>query len=239
MAIPSKCFNIVRGKVLRVTALDDCCAVHITSPPACEVVVTDGVISVAMTAEIEAGEEIRDRNWAGRLCVVDRTPDEFIRWSLEMTFCNVDPTLISLLTGNPLEMDGATAVGFRTREGSVEGNVAIEMWSGTTPVECAPGIVPTYGYTLLPCVFGGRMGDLTIENGRADFVVGGAFTKSGAGWDKGPYNVIANPPGADGPLDVAIQVGEHHLLRTTSVAPPVAACSCKTLTEAGGTRPTS
>jgi hypothetical protein len=202
------------------------------------VAVTDGLISVAMTANIEAGEEIRDRNWAGDLCTSDVSPDLFIRWDLEFTFCRVDPVVIGLLTGSPLEMDGLNVVGFRTREGAAIQNVAIEMWTGTTPVDCGPDATPTLGYTLLPCVTGGRIGDMTIQNGRADFVVSGAKSKSGAGWGVGPYNVIDNA-GVPGPLDVAIQSGEHHLLRTTIVPPPAADCDCMTLTEAGGTRPTS
>lgn len=234
MAVPSSPFNIVRGRVMRVTLLDDCCSVYEDSPPACEVVVSDGIISAAMTAEIEAGESIRDRNWAGALCAVDRTPDSFLFWNLEITFCNVNPALISLMTGSPLELDGSTAVGFRTVEGQSTQNVAIEFWTGTTPVACAPGEDPTLGYHLFPCVSGGRVGDYTVENGRADFIVSGAFTKSGSGWGVGPYDVIDNPAA---PLDVAIQDDEHSLLRTTTVAAPTADPDCMTLEEAGGTRP--
>jgi hypothetical protein len=239
MPVPSQCFNIVRGKVLRATALDDCCSINVDSPPACEVVVSDGLISVALTAEIEAGETIRDRNWAGALCAVDRSPDQFLYWNVEITFCSVDPALISLLTGNPLEIDDeGDLVGFRTAEGGSTNNVAIEMWSGTTPTNCGPGEAATYGYTLLPCLSGGRMGDFTLENGRADFIVSGAFTKSGEGWGSGPYDVITDG-GVAAPLETAIQSGEHHLLRRTDVAPPSADCTCYTLEEAGGTRPTS
>jgi hypothetical protein len=200
------------------------------------VIVTDGLISVAMTAEIEAGETIRDRNWAGALCAVDRTPDEFLYWNLELTFCNVNPSLVSLLTGSPQEMDGTDVVGFRTKEGAVVQNVAIEMWTGTTPVVCAPGEDPVVGYTLLPCVTAGRIGDMTLQNGRADFVVSGAYTKSGQGWGEGPYDVI-DVAGVPSPLAVPMAEGEHHLLRTTTVPPPAADCDCQTLTEAGGTRP--
>ena len=236
MTVTSNCFNIVRGRVMRVTLLDDCCSVYEDSPPACEVAVTDGLISVAMTANVEPGEEIRDRNWAGDLCTSDVSPDIFIRWDLEWTFCRVDPIIASLLTGAALELDGTDVVGFRSAEGALTQNVAIEMWTGTTPVECGPDATPTLGYFLLPCVSGGRFGDLTIQNGRADFVITGGKSKSGAGWGVGPYDVIGDPAG---PLDVAIQEGQHHLLRTTITPPPSADCDCMTLEEAGGTRPGS
>jgi hypothetical protein len=241
MPVATQCFNIVRGKVMRVTALDECCSIHVGSPPACEVAVSDGLISVAMTAEIEAGEEIRDRNWAGALCVVDRSPDEFVRWTLEFTFCQVDPSMVTLLTGAPVELGGVgglEAVGFRSRQGRIETKAAVELWSGTSPVECGPGETPSYGYTLLPCVVGGAIGDLTIENGRADFTVSGAFTQGGGGWGVGPYDVISTG-GLPSPLADPMQTDEHHLLRLTDVAPPEAACECLSLEEAGGTRPTS
>lgn len=237
MSVPRQCFNIVRGKVLRATALDDCCSIATESPPAYEVVVTEGVISVELTAEIEAGETIRDRNWSGALCAVDRSPDQFLYWNVTMTFCDVDPALISLLTGNPMELDTAgDAVGFRTTEGGSLANTAIEMWSGTTPTNCGPGADASYGYTLLPCVSGGRMGDFSLNNGRADFVIDGGFTKSGEGWGSGPYDVV-DVSGSPAPLETAMQQGEHHMLRKTTIAPPAADCIGYTLEEAGGTRP--
>lgn len=239
MAVPAQCFNIVRGKVMRVTSLDECCSIHQGSPPACEVAVTDGLISAALTAEVEEGEEIRDRNWTGALCVVDRSPDEFVRWGVEITFCGVDPAIITLLTGNPVELDDAgDLVGFRTAQGTLNNRIAVELWSGISPTDCGPEAVPKFGYTLLPCLVGGRMGDLTIENARADFVVSGMFTQSGSGWASGPYDVVT-VSGVPAPLEVPIQAGEHHLLRLTDVPPPAADCGCMTLEEAGGTRPVS
>lgn len=238
MPVPTQCFNIVRGRVMRVTALDECCSIFAeVDAPGCEVAVTDGIISAAMTAEIEDGESIRDRNWAGRLCVVDRSPDEFLYWNLEITFCQVDPSVVGLLTGLPLEMDDDTGqvVGFRSVEGALVTNAAIEMWSGISPVDCAAGEV-TLGYSVFPCVTGGRLGDLTIENGRADFIISGAYTKSGAGWGSGPYDVVMDSY-APAPLPVPFTAGQHHLLRTTSVPAPEADCECMTLEEAGGTRP--
>lgn len=239
MPVPTKCFNIVRGKVLRATALDECGQIYVGSPPAAEVVVSDGVISVALTAEIEEGDEIRDRNWNGRMCVSDKAPNEFVRWTVEATFCNVDANLVSLMTGLPVELDDESeVVGFRTRSGVIESKLALEMWSGVTPVDCGPGATVTYGYTLLPFLTGGTMGDLTVENGRADFVVNGAYTQDGAGWGVGPYDVVL-AGGVPAPLAVPIQTTEHHLLRLTNVPPPDAACEALTLEEAGGTRPVS
>jgi hypothetical protein len=233
MATTVQRFSIVRGKVLRATALTDLGAIYaLADAPTCEVVVTDGVISAALSAEIEGGEDIRDRNWNGAICVADRSPDQFVRFTVELTFCNVDPALHGLLTGSAVELDAdSEIVGFRTAEGTLETNVGLEMWSGVA------GVTGVYGYTLLPWVSGGHVGDMTLQNGRADFVVTGSYTRSGAQWGVGPYDVVKDGLDADSPLAVAMQDDEHHLLRYTAVAPPANAESCMTLEEAGGTRP--
>jgi hypothetical protein len=239
MATVSKCLTIVRGRTLRVTALDECGRVYSEAgtPPACEVVVTDGIVSVAVNGEYEAGDDIRDKNWAGVIAVEDRSLDQFVRYSLTATFLKVDPALVSLITGLPVELDADSEIaGFRTRAGVTAGNVAIEFWTGVSPIDCGALDVP-YGYTLFPWVRGGRLGNLTIQNGRADFVIEGMFSGGGGGWGVGPYDVVLDGLDAPAPLAVAMAAEDHHLFRETRVAPPAAACTCYSLTEAGGTRP--
>ena len=52
------------------------------------------------------------------------------------------------------------------------------------------------------------LGDFTIENGAVTFTVSNAATKTGSGWDEGPYDVIDGY--ADGaPLLTALDTSDH------------------------------
>ena len=51
----TKCFSLVRGRVMRATALDGCGNIRDLE---CSAIVSEGFISVAFTANIDEGEEI-------------------------------------------------------------------------------------------------------------------------------------------------------------------------------------
>jgi len=229
--VPTKCFTVVRGKRLRITRLDECG----NAPAAAtedSLVVSSGFITVGLSAVVEEGTDITQLNANGDLCVNDRSRDQFRRWDLEMEFCEVDPSILEMLTNVTLEEDwNSDVVGFRQPEGTTVDSFALEVWTGIPGSDCVPGEASAYGYMLLPFVIGGSLGDITIENGNSTFTTMG-HTKSGGGWGVGPYDVVPtdalDPPTA-GPLDLAIASGEHMLLRTTTVAPPVAVCGAQAM----------
>src|SRR6478736_3741864 len=127
MATPNnKCFPLVRGRVMRVTRLDSCGRI---ADRACSAIATDGFVSVALTANIEEGEDISVTNAAGRTCVSDEA----------------EPTF------NGYDVFG-TAVGFRVNSKVKTGdaNFALEVWSNVPGVVCDdPNAAGSYGYTLL------------------------------------------------------------------------------------------
>ena len=73
MANP-KSFPLVRGRTMRVTKTDGCCA-PAYGPD--NQVVTDGFVSVALTANITDAEEITVVNANGKTCVRDPGCAEF------------------------------------------------------------------------------------------------------------------------------------------------------------------
>lgn len=227
----TKCFPVVRGKRLRATRLDSC---GNPVPPETEdaFVVTKGFVSVALTAEIEEGDDHFQKNADGEICYQDKSKDSFKRWTIELTLCGVDPALWELLGNATLETDwNGDTVGIRGYEGSNPAAAAIEVWTGIPGEDCFPNTPASYGYLLLPFVEPGVLGDMTIENGGADFTLSG-HTRGGGGWGIGPYPVV--PTDAEhtpGPLAVPMQPREHHLLRTTTVAPPEPQCGAQTMPE--------
>lgn len=218
------CFSVVRGKTVRVVELDDCGA----PLEGGRYVVSDGFVSVALTAELESGDEYIQKNANGKLCINERNPDALKRLNVEIDWCNVDPELISIVTGNPVELDNETdAVGFRITEGEADTNWGLEVWTGIAGDNCGES-GPSYGYLLVPFITGSTVGDITIENGVSTFQTLG-YTQGNSGWDDGIWAVVGTN---ESPtlLDDPITAVDHALLRVTHVDPPTAACGATPIT---------
>lgn len=224
MASP-KSFPLVRGRTMRVTRVDGCCA-----PAAGEdnQVVTDGFVSVALTANITEPEEIVVQNANGATCVRDPGKAEFNGYTAEITFCEVSPCLFSIVTGQPSVLDAnGDVVGFRMNSDTdLSGSgFALEVWMGVPGVACT-GEGGAFGYLLLPCLQGGVIGDFTIENAAITFTVTGASTKDGNGWGVGPYDVMDDGSGNPGPLANPLEPNDHLLVEFTTIEPPEETDGC-------------
>jgi len=229
----SVCFTPFKIPRVRATLLNSC---GLPTTGSCSTVVTDGIISVEMTKEYEDREEFFVKNGDGQFCVKETNPP-ILKWiNLVLTFCNVDPELVNIMSAEPLVYDNAAsprATGFNTQEGAAaNANFALEGWtrlSGlTTP--CTGGT--EYGYVLFPWVVEGTIGDMTLENGVANFVLN-ARTKSGGAWGTGPYFVdySDNPAGSTTNIALLTPITsiQHHRMFITRKPPPDAACGCVAL----------
>lgn len=113
-----------------MTRLDSCGAYPVPTT-ANSLVTSSGFVSVQYELDYEAGEEIVQKNADGNFCVNDRTCDLFKRTMVTISFCNVDPDIMSLITGNSVEVDGAgNDVGFRVAENLTCNQFALELWTG-------------------------------------------------------------------------------------------------------------
>lgn len=230
----SKCFTPVRGKAMRATKVDGCGRPVYSDEGS---VTTDGFVSISFTANTDEGEEINVTNAAGNTCVRDTPCPKFLNYTVEFEFCNVDPYLFALLTGqdvitipDPDNPDDEIAIGFAvcsTNDGCAQG-FALEVWTGAPGVACdedADADAQAGGYILLPYLQGGTVGDFTIENDAVSFTVTGAATKDGSKWGAGPYPVQADPTtGEPGPLNTPVTDCQHLYVIQTTVAPPTPAC---------------
>lgn len=164
-------------------------------------------------------------NARGKVCAQAPAESELDSHGVTITFCEVNPELYAMLTGNDVEYDhNGDAVGFRSAaKRSLSGSgVALEMWSQVPGVACSdePGSEGSWGYLLLPFLSGGVLGDFTLENNAVTFTIQNMVTKSGGGWGSGPYNVVAGEGGAASPLAVPMGNDDHLLIRWTGIAPP-------------------
>lgn len=224
------CFTPFKIPRVRATRLSSCGQVVTGS---CSQVVTDGIISVAMTKNYEDREEFFIKNGDGTFCVRETTAP-ILKWiDLVITFCNVDPDLVNIMAAEPLYSDDsalAKKIGFSTAENSAASvNFAFEGWTrlSGTGVLCTGGV--EYGYVLFPWVVEGTVGDMTFENGVMNFTLN-ARTHGDSLWGVGPYNVdlsdasgtLNNPI----PMLTPILSNQHHRMFISRLAPPASACGC-------------
>jgi len=217
--MPQKSFPMVRGRRMRVTAVDVC-----GTPVAgsASTVVTEGFISVGLTGNYNEGENIQVQNASGKTCVTDEGETEFISYDVNIVMCDVDPELYNLFTGNALVADAAgDNVGFRVNSDTIPSDTAfaIELWTGVPTDSCSGGATP-YGYLLLPFIKGGVLGDFTVENAAINMTISNASTKDGNGWGDGTYNVVKDVGDVDAPLLTPLDPNDHLHVQYTTVPPP-------------------
>lgn len=213
---------------MRATKVDNCGKPVLS---ACSQVVTDGFISVALSPEVEDGEETTVKKANGTLCISDQGCPT-LKWiTAEITFCQVDPDLFSFFTGYDLVLDFAgKSVGNRVASAvQCDAGVALELWSDVPGQVCTTAGGKSYGYFLLPWLINGIVGDFTIENDALNLVIT-ARTQVGGQWGVGPYDVDAiDALNTAGPLLTPIGPTDHLDMHLSTVAPPAAVCGCQAL----------
>lgn len=226
-----ECVNMSRGKMLRVTKLDECGAV-VTGEGSS--LVMKAFVSGTLTPNYLEPEEISQADANGDRCIDDQS-DVALRWiDISLIVCTTDPTMINLITGDPLVLDDAATpntVGFRIdADLSGSANFALEMWSGVTGQACAVGGFPKYGYWLFPWVKDARWGEWVVQNGALTLTFT-ARAVIGSGWGVGPYDVRrdAVTPATLEPLLTPIGATEAMHFEVTSAPLPTPACGAVAL----------
>lgn len=224
------CFTPVLGKRLRATELGTCGDVTVGTSLQ---VTTDGFITVTLSSEVEEGTEIIQRNAAGALCVNEKMADSFKRFTVEIEFCGVNPSLLAIVSNAVAYQDYAGDVaGFTVPEGEIDKRFALELWTGLSGQACLPGGAgdEASGYMLLPFVQAGVLGDIEMDGENAvTFSLTGAYTMGGNSWGFGPYEVLRNLASEAAVLPTPLDPYDHLLLIDTALAPPPVACSPTTV----------
>lgn len=211
---------LYRSKTMRVTEVDFS-GRPVLGPES--VIVTNGQITTAFTANVEDGESLSGVNGNGDICWSEPSDPSFTGYGIEATFCNVDFALFEKLTGHPVILnDDGTIVGIE--EGSTvklsDVTFALELWTGAKSTDVArPGAQGEWGYILTPFVRGGTITDITVENAAITFGVTGMVTKNGTNWGSGPHDVelVAGVPA---PLFTPVAKTAYRRTMSVEVAPP-------------------
>lgn len=232
----TQCFTPVRGRRMRATRLDSC------GRPVyglCSQVVSKGFVSVKFSAETEDGEEVTVKNASGELCASDVSCSQIKWWTVEIEFCQVDPSLIQMM--NPTfrtELDAkGNIVGWRMNSTqSCDKGIGLEVWTDVLGADSCddPDAEGAYGYVVVPYVVGGTFGDLEITSDALSVTVTGR-TKANSKWGVGPYGVVRDIAGKPSPLLVPFDRDEPMGVQVTTVPPPEPTCGCQILNPFGST----
>lgn len=150
--------------------------------------VTDNLISIAITPEVEEGDEFLQKNGCGSICINYRSHDQIKRLGVELSLCTPDPELSEILSGGTRLTNGA-AVGWAIEalaNQTAPNGVSLEFWTRRIDDSGAPDATYPYAWWTMPRVYlkpGGR----TFENGPliSEFT---GFAIENAVWGNGPNN---------------------------------------------------
>lgn len=122
-----RCLSSVRAKRLRVARLHEDGTLD---PGDDNLYVSDALLSIGTSPEVEAGEEFTQRNGSGEICVYVSGDDEVKRYNLTLTLCQLDSELLEMLTGAALITSGGVTVGVQMPKiGDDKPIVCVEAWS--------------------------------------------------------------------------------------------------------------
>lgn len=218
--MPNTVWPSIHAKIMRLTKLDGCGA-PLTGASDKAMLVTKGIVKISISAETEDGEDTVKKNGNGEICVQHKDPDQIKYLSPEIEFCGVDPEAWSLITGQPLVVDGGgNAVGIKISSAPIEANFALEVWTDVPGAACGAGGNQPFGYFCLPFIGSGKVGDIELSVSAAEFTLS-AQTKPGTGWGVGPYGVVRDETDAVSRLLEALTPTDHAIIQTVTVAPPV------------------
>ena len=207
--------------MLRVTSLDSCGNPAEAATPD-SAVVSNGFTTITLSSQVEDATEILVKRADGSLCVNERTNASFKRFDVAITFCGVDPSLLSRVSNAEVYRDwNQDIAGITVAEGDITKWFALELWTGLSGAACEVGASFQGGYVLLPFVTAGVPGDFTVDAENAvNFQLTGAGTKGGNSWGAGPYRVVLDDEGDPAGLPTPLDPLDHLLLMRTSLAPP-------------------
>ena len=212
----AECITTAWLETVRITEVDAC------GVPQGPFVVSDGTVSVLVSAETEDGVEVFQRKSNGQTCINRKQVDTLKRYTTAIDWCEVNPYVFELVAGVRPELENSDVVGYRTVAGALDTAWALEGWTQLGGDPCDAG-GQFYGYFLFPLLRGGLIGDFELGSEATTFTTEGSFTQAGDGWDVGPFDVIGDPA-APTPLDLPMLSDEPYLHRLTQVPPPVVLC---------------
>jgi len=223
----------IKGRIMRLTALDECGAPLYDS--AVGKIVTTGFISVSWEHEVEDGTEHTSQNAWGDFEINELDAPRMKWLNLGMDMCEVDPETLVMLNGAVANFDTDGMIGAFFDEQTNVNAFAVEVWTRATGQACDPSGNPLWGYFASVYVRNGAIsGGGTIENGPMNLELSG--NGFGAAEDSAsPGNTYwGTGPHGDAPTVNPWPVGAFRYIGITDVQPPAATNGAEAIVVATG-----
>lgn len=225
----TECVRISRGKRMRITRENECGSVV---NGASSTLTVEALVTGTLTPNYADAQEISVLNANGDICIDDRSRPA-LRWiDVSLNVCVWDPTMINLITGDPLVLDNAAptpnTVGFgidTALTGSA--NFGLEIWSGIAGQSCDPNGNVKYQYWLLPWVKDAQWGEWLPAQNDGITATWTARAVTGGDWGVGPYDDVlrdAVTPATLTPL--LTPIGATEVLRSITTSAPLPTPTC-------------
>jgi hypothetical protein len=213
MATFTKRYNPIKGRILRVTVLNEC-GIPVTGTAGGQVTVS-GFTQVGSSAQYETGDEHLVKTADAQLCVNEKDDDILKRFEVTVDLCSISPGLVAntvsparLLTSS----EPPTGTGFALAEGAATTRFSLEVWQRVAGQgACNAAGQPLYVYNVWPNLGNGKIGDYNIENAPSTLQIT-AESKAVS-----PLWTVGNPWLGAGAVTI---VPDHWFQNLTSVPPP-------------------
>lgn len=206
------CGQPIQAVRTRIVKVDEC---GVPQLGAGNVIISKGFISIDPTPQYEDGDQFRQKNAAGELCVNETRPSQMTGVELASLWCEVNPDGIVLLTGQRLLASGGgspTGSGVAFSEDLLEARASIEVWQPVSGGACQDGD-QLYFYWAFPNVGNPRIQGWTMNNGMTQWGINLLTEGASAEWGTGPGTGQSWLPGP-------LEAGEHFAFNITNVPPP-------------------
>lgn len=181
----ANCLSQIHACAIRVTRL---LATGVPDPGADNLYVSDALVSLTTSPEIEAGDEFIVKNACGSPCVNYKDCDRYKRWNLELEICTPDPELHELLAGGVVLEDGE-AQGYGVPflgAGDCPNGFSIELWAKRIDSSGAQDADFPWAWWVLPRAYL-VLGERKFENGPLNNPFTG-YAIENPNWFDGPTN---------------------------------------------------
>jgi len=188
------CLSSIRAERLRVSKLTSGGA-PLAGPDSGYV--SDAQVSVDVSLEIEEGDEIIQKNGAGRLCATFKDVDRIKSATVDIDLCQLDAELLAMLTGGVVI--GTPPTGFMPPSGTedLDIRVCVEVWTraweGGRQAVMPDGTTAAFWHYVFPSVKF-TTGDFTLDENTHIMPVSGTSSENPQITPDGPFN--------DWPMDV-------------------------------------